>query len=89
MVDKIHHSNAAVKWIIALCLTAVIAVVGWTVTATMATRMQTNQDMQEKITTVQTGINNNNIRVSVLENKYDNIMDTLEDIKEMIRDANE
>ena len=69
-----NNKNGNVKWIAALCLTAVLAIIGWTTTANLAFQMKT----MEETRTQSTG---NVVRISVLENQYQTIQDDLKDIK--------
>lgn len=84
MVDR--RQNRASKWIISLCLTAVVAVVGWTITGTQAAKIRTAEQMQTDIRIVESSQQTQEIRLSVLENEYDNIMKTLDEIKDLLKD---
>lgn len=79
------NKNGSVKWIIILCLTAVLAIVGWTTTANLSSRMGIMEDIKAQCTA-------NNVRIAVLENRYDTIQATLVEIKmilQKLRDAQE
>ena len=69
-----NNKNGNVKWITALCLTAVLAIIGWTTTANLAFQMKTMEETKAQST-------ENVVRISVLENQYQTIQDDLKDIK--------
>jgi Tfp pilus assembly protein PilO len=75
-----------VRWIIIVCLTATLAVVGWTVTATLMTRMKAFETIEKNTAELRSNVMANNVRLSVLENRYDTIMASLADIKALLRD---
>jgi len=77
--------NNSIRWIILLCITAVIAVVGWTTTANLAARMRTLDEIKQTSAQVVATQQANNVRISVLENKYDTIQATLVEIKVLIQ----
>ena len=71
-------------WIIGLCLTAVLAVIGWTVSISQALRMKVISKLENDQCAVAASVAALNIRTSVLENKYDTIQATLTEIKVML-----
>ena len=73
------------RWIIALCLTATLAVIGWTSTATLAIRMKALEEVQNQAHELRVTVVANNVRLAVLENKYDMIQSTLVEIKVLIQ----
>ena len=73
------------RWIIALCLTATLAVIGWTSTATLAIRMKALEEVQNQTHELRVTVVANNVRLSVLESKYDTIQATLIEIKVLIQ----
>ena len=80
-----NNKNGTVKWIIVLCLTAVLAIIGWTTTANLSSRMGIMEDIKAQCTA-------NNVRIAVRENRYDMIQATLVEIKiilQKLRDAQE
>lgn len=77
--------HASVKWIIGLCLAATVAIVGWTVTATLAARMRTFEQMKAETSEVKSIVMAANVRISVLENKYDTIQASLAEIKALLQ----
>ena len=74
-----------VKWIIGLCLAATVAIVGWTVTATLSSRMKTFEEIRTQTAEVKANVMANNVRISVLENKYDTIQASLAEIKVLLQ----
>jgi len=74
----------SVEWIIALCVTAVVAVIGWTVTATLSMRMRVFDGIQKDLIRMEAQIQSVCTRTSVLENKYDTVLATLQEIKGML-----
>jgi hypothetical protein len=93
--DNRMDKHGTVKWIIALCVTAVIAVSGWTLTGTLAARSRSDiavettrekayEDVRRDVTSVSANVSANNIRISVLENKYDTIDAALSEIKALL-----
>lgn len=81
--------SSAIKWIVALCLTATLAVIGWTTTVTLATRMQALEAIQNQTHELKAVVAANNVRISVLENKYDTIQATLTEIKLILQKLQE
>lgn len=79
------EKNNTIKWIVALCITATLAIVGWTVTAGLAARTNILVDMQETTAALQENTMSNNVRLSVLENKYDTIQAALSEIKVLLQ----
>jgi hypothetical protein len=77
-------NGSTTKWIIGLCLATSVAIVGWTVTGTLAVRMKSFDEVKTEVVTVRSNVSANNIRISVLENKYDTINDSLAEIKALI-----
>ena len=73
-----NGNKGTVKWIIGLCIATTVAVVGWTITGTLATRMSS-------FTQIASNVSANNIRLSVLENKYDTISTQLSEIKVLLQ----
>lgn len=71
-------------WIIGLCLSVVMAVIGWTVTISQALRMRLFQKIEKDLISTTANVQANNIRISVLENKYDSIQTMLHEIKALI-----
>jgi hypothetical protein len=63
-----------IEWIIALCVTAVVAVIGWTVTATLSMRMKAFETIKEDLIRMEANGQATATRVSVLENKYDTVL---------------
>ena len=84
MADSNNKKNGTFKWIIALCLTATLAIIGWTITGTLATRMRILGDIQASYSVLNANLMANNIRISVLENKYETIYLALTEIKSMV-----
>ena len=87
MADIAKHPTT--RWIVALCLTATLAVVGWTSTATMAIRMKALEEVQAQTQELRVTVVANNVRLAVLENKYDTIQATLVEIKVMVQKLQE
>lgn len=73
-----------VPWIIGLCVTAALAIIGWTTTANLAARMRTFEQIRIEAVDVKANIMANNVRVSVLETKYDTIQAALVEIKTLL-----
>jgi hypothetical protein len=74
-----------IKWIVALCLTAVLAIVGWTVTGSLTIKLRTIDDLRNQQLSTQSNVSANNVRISVLENKYDTIQAALAEIKALLQ----
>jgi hypothetical protein len=74
-----------IKWIVALCLTAVLAIVGWTVTGSLTIKLRTIDDLRNQQLSTQSNVSANNVRISVLENKYDTIQASLAEIKALLQ----
>ena len=73
-----------VPWIIGLCVTATLAIVGWTMTASLASRMRSFERMKETTIGIQAQQSATEVRVAVLENKYDTIQAALAEIKALL-----
>jgi len=84
MSDQTPKRNGTLKWIIALCLTATLAIIGWTITGTLATRLKILENIQVSYSVLNANLMANNIRISVLENKYDTIQAALAEIKAIL-----
>ncbi len=82
-----NNKKGTVKWIIGLCVVAVVAIVGWTTTANLAIRMRSYEEIKKDAAEIKANIMANNVRVSVLETKYDTIQVTLTEIKLEQRDG--
>ena len=81
MADLNNKRSAVLKWIIALCLTATLAIVGWTTTINLAARMRVLEEVKTACSQLNASVSANNVRISVLENKYDTIQSALAEIK--------
>ena len=88
----IKNKNGNVKWIIALCLTITLAIVGWTTTANLSMRLKAMDEVRQSITEVEKKSTEiiaiqqaNIVRISILENRYDTIQATLVEIKVMLQ----
>jgi len=80
-----NKRSAILKWVIALCLTATLAIVGWTTTVTLAARMHALEEIKMVTAQLQTYAVANDKRISVLETKYDTIQATLLEIKVIVQ----
>jgi hypothetical protein len=74
-----------ITWIVGLCVTSSLAIVGWTVTATLASRIKRMNDLHQTIDHVKVSVQAADVRISVLENKYDTIHAALTEIKIMLQ----
>jgi hypothetical protein len=74
-----------IEWIIALCVTAVVAVIGWTVTATLSQRMKVFETIQRDLIRMEAQTQAVCTRTSVLETKYDTVMAALARIEVMLQ----
>jgi hypothetical protein len=79
-----NNSKGTVKWIVGLCVAVVVAVSGWTMTASLSSRMKAMDDIKDTTMSIQSNVAANNIRISVLENKYDSICTQLAEIKALL-----
>ena len=77
-------NGLSIQWIIGLCLATVVAIVGWTVTGSLALRMKSFDEVRMSVIEVQSNLSSNNIRLSVLENKYDTIQASLARIEALL-----
>lgn len=80
-----NNKTGTLKWIIGLCISVVMAVSGWTMTASLASRMKMLEEMKDTEASLQVNVSANNIRLSVLENKYDTIATQLAEIKALLQ----
>jgi hypothetical protein len=74
------------RWIIGICLTAVLAVSGWAVTATLATRLKAMDSVVIKMDTIDTRGQENRQRIMVLENQFGHISERLNEIKALLKE---
>ena len=81
----IKTKNGVVKWIVGLCLTATLAIVGWTITFTLAARMKAFDEVKIDVTEIEARQDALSIRTAVLENKYDTIQAALAEIKALLQ----
>ena len=79
------NNKATVKWIVALCLTATLAIIGWTTTANLTARLRTLEEIKETAAQISATQQANTVRISVLENKYDTIQADLAEIKVLLQ----
>jgi Tfp pilus assembly protein PilO len=79
------NNKGTVKWIVGLCVAVVVAVSGWTMTASLASRMEVMEEIKNNEAGLQANVSANNIRISVLENKYDSIATQLAEIKALLQ----
>ena len=77
--------NGNAKWLIPLCLTATLAIVGWTVVGSLALRVKAFESLERTTSGLTSQMQANNVRISVLENKYDNIQAALIEIKLLLQ----
>jgi uncharacterized protein YqgV (UPF0045/DUF77 family) len=80
----VENGKSTVKWIIGMCIAIALAVMGWTVTGTLAMRMRAIEEIKNAQVSTQINVAANNIRISVLENKYDMIQVSLAEIKALL-----
>jgi hypothetical protein len=78
------ESGLTTGWIIGLCLSVIMAVIGWTVSISQALRMRVFQKVEKDLIATTANVAANNIRISVLENKYDIIQSMLHEIKALL-----
>jgi ascorbate-specific PTS system EIIC-type component UlaA len=79
-----NSNKGTLKWIIGLCIVTVVAIVGWTTTANLATQMRAFDEIRGTVSNTTANVAANNIRISVLENKYDMITAQLAEIKALL-----
>lgn len=77
-------NGLSIQWIIGICLTATLAIIGWTVTIAQALRMKTFEKIEREHILTQANVAANNIRISVLESKFDTINTSLVKIEHML-----
>jgi len=73
-----------IPWIIGICVTATLAIVGWTMNGSLASRMRTLERVKETAINLQAQQSATEIRIAVLENKYDTIQAALAEIKVLL-----
>ena len=78
------NNKGTVKWIIGLCVAVVVAVAGWTTSANLSSQMRAFEELKQTITDTRSNVQANNVRISVLENKYDMITAQLAEIKALL-----
>ena len=79
------NSGLTPAWIIGLCVTAALAVIGWTVSVTQALRMRVFQTMERDQAALVASVSAALARIGVLETKYDSITAALLEIKIMLQ----
>ena len=80
-----NNKNGNVKWIVALCLTAVLAVIGWTTTANLAARMTMLEEIKTQQSLLNTAVTKCDVRISVLETRWVAIQSDLTDIRLIVQ----
>ena len=80
-----NNKNGNVKWITALCLTAVLAIIGWTTTINLAARMKVLEDIKTQQVLLGADIAANNVRISILETRWSTIQSELLDIRVLLQ----
>ena len=79
------QSGLTTGLIIGLCLTAVLAVIGWTVSVSQALRMRVIAKLEKDQAGCMSNIAALNIRTSVLENRYDTLLAAILRIEAMLQ----
>jgi len=80
-----NNKNGNVKWITALCLTAVLAIIGWTTTINLAARMKVLEDIKTQQVLLGADIAANNVRISILETRWITIQSEFENIRLLLQ----
>jgi len=78
------NKNNTSRWIIALCITVVIAVIGWTTTVNLSMRVRALERISEELSSLQHVVAVNSGRISVLESEYNMIQTRLTEIKALL-----
>ena len=80
-----NNKNGNVKWITALCLTAVLAVIGWTTTINLAARMKVLEDIKSQQVALSVSVTKCDVRISILETRWSTIQSELLDIRVLLQ----
>ena len=80
-----NNKNGNVKWITALCLTAVLAIVGWTTTVNLAARMKMLEDIKAQQGLLTTSVAKCDIRISILETRWTMIQSDVTEIRLIVQ----
>jgi len=73
-----------VEWIIGLAASIIVAVVGWTLAASLASRMRMSAKVERDLVRLEAVVQANSTRVSVLENQHNTVMASLARIEGLL-----
>ncbi len=73
-----------IEWIIALCVSVVIAVVGWTLAASLASRMRLFTKIERDMVRLEALVGASSTRISVLESQHSTVMASLSRIEGLL-----
>lgn len=80
-----NNNRGTVKWIVGLCVAAVLAIAGWTVTFTQVAKARAYETIITDAVNLKNMVTQDTIRIAVLESKYDSIETTLERIEGLLQ----
>jgi len=81
MPDK----KANIRWIVAVCISVTMTVVSLTVTVQLALRLRLFDEYRTEGTKTEAAVMAHDVRIAVLENKYDTIQASLAEIKALLQ----
>ena len=73
-----------VEWIIGLAASIIVAVVGWTLAASLASRVRMFAKVEQDLLRLEAVVQANSTRVSVLENQHNTVMASLARIEGLL-----
>jgi hypothetical protein len=74
-----------VEWIIALSVSIIVAVIGWTLTASLASRMKLFGKVEKDLIRLEAVVSAADTRISVLEAQHTNVMAALTRIEALLQ----
>ncbi len=78
------EGNHTTRWIIALCITAVLAIAGWTVTFTQSLKARTYEAVVQEAVTLKGIVTAHTTQIAVLDTKYATFQESLNRIEELL-----
>jgi hypothetical protein len=74
-----------VEWLVALSVSIIVAVIGWTLTASLASRMKMFGKVEKDLVRLEAVVSAADTRISVLESQHTNVMSALTRIEALLQ----
>ena len=73
-----------IEWVLGFAGTAILAVIGWTLTASLASRMRQFAKIEKDMIRLEALMNADSTRISVLESQHNTVMASLSRIEGLL-----